>query len=118
MRFLRSVQNQHFQSIEIILIDDCSKDNSSGVIEKYQKEDERIILLKHKENRGTFVSRNEGALVSKGEFLIFADPDDILICDILKYSFKAAKKGNYDIVRFNGYNNGKIITVFIVSNLE
>ena len=109
IRFLRSVQNQHFQSIEIILVDDCSKDNSIGVIEEYQKEDERIILLKHKKNRGTFVSRNEGALVSKGEFLMFADPDDILICDIFKYSFKVAKKGNYDIVRFNGYKNGKII---------
>ena len=118
LRFLRSVQNQHFQSIEIILVDDCSKDNSTRVIEKYQKEDERIILLKHKKNRGTFVSRNEGALVSKGEFLIFADPDDILICDILKYSFKAAKKGNYDIVRFNGYNNGKIINYNLLKKFK
>ena len=109
LRFLRSVQNQHFISIEIILVDDCSKDNSRGVIEKYQKEDERIILLKNRKNRGTFMSRNEGALYSKGDFLIFADPDDILLCDILKYSFRTAKKGNYDIVRFNGYRNGKMM---------
>ena len=74
--------------------------------------------MKHKKNRGTFVSRNEGALYSKGEFLIFADPDDILISDILKYSFKVAKRGNYDIVRFNGYKNGKIIMYNLLKKLK
>jgi len=48
LRFLRNIQNQNFNDIEIKLIDDCSKDNSSKLIEKYQKEDERIILIKNK----------------------------------------------------------------------
>ena len=55
LRFLRSIQNQFYDDIEIILVDDFSTDNSVKLIEKYQKEDERIILLKHKKNKGTFI---------------------------------------------------------------
>ena len=55
LRFLRSIQNQFFDDIEIILVDDFSTDNSVKLIEKYQKEDERIILLKHNKNKGTFI---------------------------------------------------------------
>lgn len=48
LRFLRSIQNQKFNDIEIIFVDDCSDDNSVKMIEKYREEDERIILLKQK----------------------------------------------------------------------
>ena len=54
IRFLRSVQNQFFNDIEIILVDDFSKDSSVKLIEEYQKEDERIKLIKHNKNKGTF----------------------------------------------------------------
>ena len=76
LRFLRSVQNQKFNDIEIIFVDDCSKDKSVKVIEKYKKNDERIMLIKNKKNKGTLISRNIGALNSRGEYLIFPDPDD------------------------------------------
>ena len=78
MRFIRSIQNQFFDDIEIIFIDDCSIDDSVKVIEENKKKDERIILLKQKVNKGTLISRNIGALLSKGEYLIFPDTDDIL----------------------------------------
>lgn len=109
LRFLRSIQNQNFQSLEIILVNDCSKDNSVQIIEKIQKEDERIILLKNKKNKGTFVCRNEGALISKGKYIIFADPDDILLYGILKKSFRTAEKGNYDVIRYNYFGRAYII---------
>ena len=119
LRFLRSIQNQNFVNIEIIFVDDCSKDNSTKIIENYQKEDERILLIKNKKNKGTFISRNEGALKSKGEYLIFADSDDLLINNILRYSYKIAKNGNYDIVRYNGYiGNGNIILYNIIKNIQ
>jgi len=73
LRFLRSIQNQIFADIEIIFIDDYSNDNSTFIIEKYKKGDERIILIKNKKNKGTFFSRNIGTLKAKGEFLIFPD---------------------------------------------
>jgi cellulose synthase/poly-beta-1,6-N-acetylglucosamine synthase-like glycosyltransferase len=83
LRFLRSVQNQKFNDIEIIFIDDSSKDNSVKLIEKYQERDGRIILIKNKKNKGTLICRNIGALNSRGEYLIFSDPDDIISKNIL-----------------------------------
>ena len=97
-RFLRSIQNQLFNEIEIIFVDDFSTDNSVQIIEKFQKEDERIILIKHNKNKGTLISRNDGILKSKGEYLIFPDPDDILSNDILKYCYNESHRNNYDIL--------------------
>ncbi len=101
LRFLRSVQNQFYDDIEIILVDDFSTDNSVNLIEKYQKEDERIILLKHKKNKGTLITRNEGVLFSKGEYIIIPDPDDILSKDILNECYKVSKVKNLEMIRFN-----------------
>ena len=58
LRLLRSIQNQFFDDIEIIFIDDFSNDNSVKLIEEYQKRDKRIILIKHKKNKGTLISIN------------------------------------------------------------
>ena len=77
LRFLRSLQNQKFNDIEILLIDDCSNDKSVKKIEQYQEKDERIVLIKNKKNKGTLMSRIIGVFNSRGEYLIFPDPDDI-----------------------------------------
>ena len=53
LRFLRSIQNQNFGQIEIILIDDFSEDDTINIIENLQKEDGRIRLLKNRKNKGT-----------------------------------------------------------------
>ena len=107
MRFLRSIQYQNFINLEIVLIDDCSKDNSIKIIEEYKKYDKRIILIKNKINRGTFISRNLGALYSNGKYIIFPDPDDILSRNILNNCYKYAEKYNYEIIRFNRYIGDK-----------
>jgi len=101
LRFLRSIQNQFFDNIEIVFIDDCSTDSSSKVIMGLQRNDDRIILIKLKKNKGTFIARNIGVLKSKGEFIIIPDIDDILSQNILKMCYDIAKKKNYDLIRFN-----------------
>ena len=111
LRFLRSIQNQFFDDIEIILIDDFSSDNSVKIIEKFQKDDKRIKLIKHKKNKGTLISRNNGILFSKGEYLIIPDPDDILSDNILFNCYKTAKMNNFDMIRFNIYK-GKNTSFF------
>ena len=68
LKFLRNIQDQNFIEIEIILVDDCSIDNSVKIIEKYKFEDKRIILIHNKNNKGTFVTRNIGILFSKGKY--------------------------------------------------
>ena len=83
LRFIKSIQNQKFKKIEIILIDDYSTDNTRTLIKKYQKEDKRILLIENKKNKGTFASRNIGILKSRGKYIILPDPDDILAQDCL-----------------------------------
>ena len=104
LRVLRSIQNQSFKDLEIIFCDDHSYDNSTKLIEMYQKEDERIILLKQDTNKGTLQNRIAGAFSSKGEYILFVDPDDILIESILETAYSKAKKYNVDIVQFRSYN--------------
>ena len=78
-RLLKSIENQIFEDIEIIFVDDKSQDNSIDMIKESQNEDHRITLIQHKQRKGTLISRNQGVLKSKGEYLIFVDPDDIVI---------------------------------------
>ena len=105
LRFLRSVQNQFFDDIEIIIVDDYSKDNSTILIDEYKKFDERIILLKHKKNKGTLISRNNGILFSKGEYIIIPDIDDIFSENILYNCYQKAKLNDYEMIRFNIYRD-------------
>ena len=67
------------------------------IIEEYQKDDERILLIKHTINKGTLITRNDGANLAKGEYLLFIDGDDILINDILEKTYYKAKKNDIDI---------------------
>lgn len=119
LRFLNSIYFQNYNNIEIILIDDYSTDNSVKFIEEYQKKDRRIILIKNKKNKGTFINRNLGGLYSKGKYIILPDPDDILSKNNLKILFDFAKKYNYDLLRFNLYlKDEKITFKKIVDNLD
>ena len=99
-RFLKNLQYQNFKDIEIILVDDFSKDNSVNIIKQFQKRDKRVVLIRNRKNKGTFITRNVGILHSKGKYLNIPDPDDILSKDILKTSYKIAKKFDYDIQCF------------------
>ena len=118
LRFIRSIQNQFFNDIEIILIDDFSNDNTIEIIEQCQKEDERIILIKHKQNKGTLISRNDGVLISTGEYLIFPDPDDILSNDIFDHCYTEAKNKDYDMIKFNLYTGNKRNILRNINNIK
>ena len=118
VRYLRSIQNQFFDDIEIILVDDYSTDNSLEMIENLRNNDERIILIKHKQNKGTLRSRNDGVLKSNGKYICFVDPDDLLSFYILILCYNIAEKYNYDIIRFNMYEgNNKINLNYIVNKI-
>ena len=117
LRVLRSIQNQSFKDIEIIFYDDGSYDNSTKLIEEFQKEDERIILIKHDINKGTLITRNEGAIISKGEYLLFHDGDDLLVNDILEKAFLKAKENDIDIIQYQTYY-GDFYKSFFCSNIN
>ena len=92
---LRSIQNQSFKNIEIIIVDDCSLDNSTDVIKAFQKEDERIILFSHDTNEGEMTSRTDGIRKAKGKYITILDGDDAYIHRFnLCYSFIYSNKIN------------------------
>ncbi len=105
LRLIRSIQYQDFNHLEIILIDDFSKDNCVKLIKKYQKEDRRIKLITNKKHKGTFSCRNIGIMKSKGFYIILPDSDDILLENSINYFYNFAIKYNYEFVRFNIYLN-------------
>ena len=119
LRLLRSIQNQFFDDIEIIIVDDFSKDNSINLIKEYQKEDKRIILIRHNKTKGTLISRNIGIVNSRGEYIIMPDADDILSENILKTCYETATKNNIDMIRFNIYvGNDNIFFDYFVNKLK
>jgi len=99
---LRSVQMQSLKNIEIIIVDDCSLDNSIELIEQYMNEDKRIILLKHETNDGKMKSRSDGIKIARGKYITLIDGDDSLSNENILYnSFTIASLANLDIVEFN-----------------
>ncbi len=89
------------------------------IIKKYQNEDNRIIIIKNKRNKGTFASRILGILKSKGDYIIMSDADDILLENSLKYFYSFSKKHDYELLRFNLYlNYGKTFFGEITNHIE
>ena len=96
------------KNLEFIFIDDYSTDNSVKEINQYMKKDKRIKLLKNYKNKGVFHTRYLGAIFSKGIYIYFMDPDD-LVYDILEEVYEIAMNDEIDIVEFlySRYINGK-----------
>ena len=116
---LRSVQNQSLKNIEIIIIDDCSLDNTTEIIAQYMKEDERIIYLKHESNDGKIKSRSDGVRIAKGKYITIIDGDDSLSNqNILYNSYTIAKMANLDIVQFRFALFNNKICINLNSNLD
>ena len=98
---LRSVQNQSLKNIEIIIIDDCSLDNTTEIIKTYMKEDKRIIYVQHESNDGKIKSRSDGIRIAKGKYIMIIDGDDSLSNENILYnSFTIASLANLDVVEF------------------
>lgn len=83
-RAIDSVINQTYKNIEIIVVDDCSNDNTRRVVEEYIQKDGRIKYLRNKEKSGANVSRNRGILASNGTFIAGLDDDDEFLPDRIK----------------------------------
>lgn len=74
---ITSVINQTYSNWELILIDDCSTDNTIKIAENFISKNHRIKLLKNESNQGAAISRNKGIMASKGDYIAFLDADDL-----------------------------------------
>lgn len=105
---LESCVNQTLQNIEIICVNDASKDNSSLVIEEYvNKYPGKVVHISLPQNRGQGGARNEGILRAKGEFLCFMDSDDYLDVHLCEDAYMKIKENDadmvfYDFIRVDG----------------
>lgn len=93
---LDSIVNQTYKNLEIILIDDCSKDRSVEIIKEYK--DDRIILVEQEKNGGVSKSRNKGLSTATGEFISFVDCDDYISLNFYENLLDVALKNDSDIV--------------------
>jgi len=92
IRAIESVLNQSYKNIEIIVIDDCSTDNTKEIINGLFCKDKRIKYIRTKKNLGGAGARNFGVKESSGEFIAFLDSDDEALPHWLKISFYIIKK--------------------------
>ena len=76
---LLSIINQSFQNFEIVIVNDNSNDNTEKIIKQLQLEDNRIRIINHHRNLGVYCSRIDSAFNTNGKFILFMDPDDMLL---------------------------------------
>jgi len=91
---IESILNQTYQNIEILIIDDGSKDNTYEILKKYQNKHKNIRLFKNQNNLGLTKSLNILIEESKGEYIARQDSDDISVIDriSLQYEFMEQKE--------------------------
>lgn len=117
-RCIDSLITQTFKSIEILLIDDGSKDNSGAICDEYALKDDRVKAI-HKKNGGVSSARNVGLDNATGTYIMFCDPDDYVDptwCEKM-YSSVNADEVCFCVCGFNRVNieNEKIIGTSIPS---
>ena len=97
---VQSLVNQSYRDIEILLVNDGSTDSSPEICDEFANSDPRVRVF-HKENGGTHTARNLGIEESRGDFLMFIDPDDWFDTDTVEQLVSAIEKDSLDVVRFN-----------------
>lgn len=102
-----AVLNQTYPHFELIIIDDCSTDNTKEFIQTYS--DERIKYIKLEENRGASGARNEGIKIAKYDYIAFCDSDDFFDEKKLELQINAFLESNDDKLGFV-YHKFKYVT--------
>lgn len=92
-----SIINQTYTNIEIILVDDGSKDSSPRICDEYAKKDNRIIVI-HKQNGGLVSARKAGAEIASGAYICCVDGDDYIDISYIEEFNEIICKGDYDVV--------------------
>ena len=105
-RCIESIINQTYKDIEIILINDGSKDHCTEICNDYMRKDSRIKVI-NQTNSGVSVARNKGIETASGEYIVFVDGDDFLENNCIEVLYNAIEESASDLVvgSFNKYIN-------------
>lgn len=93
---IKCVQQQTYENWEMIIVDDCSPDNSSEIIKEYASADQRIIFLQNEKNAGAAISRNKALKAATGKWIAFLDSDDIWLPNKLERQIEFMVKKGYN----------------------
>ena len=93
---VKSIMNQTYKNLEIILVDDGSTDNSGKVCDYLEEIDERITVI-HQINKGLATARNTGIKNANGEYIGFVDSDDKIDCKMFERLVNLITKNNADL---------------------
>lgn len=116
-RCLNSVLQQVYKEIEVICVDDGSKDNSLSMLKRFEQFDKRVKVIT-KANEGVSVARNVGIKASNGQYILFVDSDDYIEKNMILDLYQAMKKTEADIA-IEGYreiNHESSIEVYDYKN--
>lgn len=95
---LKSVLRQTYQDFELICVNDASTDNTLEILQEFQDEDKRIIVMSNETRMGAGDSRNRGLKIAKGRYITFLDGDDIFEEEMLQLAYQEMEKHHADIV--------------------
>ncbi len=92
---IKSIQAQTYKVWEMIIVDDCSTDNTKEIVSEFSKEDPRIKYFCLKNNSGAAVARTASMKLACGQYIAFCDSDDLWISDKLERQIAFMRKNNY-----------------------
>ncbi len=117
----QSILKQSEQDIELIMVDDGSKDTSGQICDRIACEDKRVVVI-HQQNGGICNARNAAIAVASGEYLTFCDNDDKFLPGLIEDNYSLAKKYDADVVRFSRRRvetrEGKVVYDSVMNNFE
>ena len=119
-RCVKSIIEQTYKHLEIILVDDGSPDNCPKMCDEWAKKDSRIVVL-HKTNGGLSSARNAGIKIAKGTYLSFVDSDDYIKNDMIESMVTTMYNYSSDLSccgRYIVHDNGKIENKFIGNQIQ
>lgn len=119
---IESVINQTYKNWELLLIDDCSKDDSVIIAQSYSDQDKRIRLLRLPKNSGAAIARNEGIRIASGRYISFLDSDDIWLPNKLKEQIDFMEKNDasfsYSAYKKINVNGDELCTFGVPASLR
>lgn len=92
---IQSVIDQTYINWELLIVDDCSTDNTDAVVASFK--DDRIKYFKNEKNSGAAVTRNKAMREAQGEWIAFLDSDDLWVPEKLEHQIKFMKKNGYNL---------------------
>lgn len=117
-RSINSVLQQSLKEIELICVDDASTDGSVGVIQEFQKKDDRLKLLVNTTRQSALQSRKKGILEAQGQYIMFLDADDFLEPQAAEMLYDRIEKEKVDILHFSAAIEKEGVTESRLKNME